>query len=199
MQAHRSRFVLHAVALAAAALLTSAAAAGQTRPSGLPGDAGRRDAGHDGARDNGGLSIGTYGNELTRTPLSGNTRIPAAPSKAETQGGLQLGPSGRWWDNKEFARHVGLNSYQQHRMDDVFGANKDNLMKLYKNLQGEESRLRKLTRNGGVDENLIFQQIDRVTTARGELEKANAHMLLQIRKELTPDQTAKLDEQHPPE
>jgi Spy/CpxP family protein refolding chaperone len=111
----------------------------------------------------------------------------------ESRGGLRLGPPGRWWDDKTVARTVGLDSRQQHRMDDVFNANRDNLLTLYKNLQREEAQLEKTTRSRELDENQIFQQIDRVTQARGELEKATAHTLLLIRKEMTPDQTAKLD------
>jgi len=105
-----------------------------------------------------------------------------------------LGPPARWWDNKDYARSIGINTLQQRRMDDVFTANRDNLMKLSKSLQHEESQLHKLTRNGALDENQIFQQIDRVTMARGDLEKAYAHMLLQIRKEMTPEQAARLDD-----
>ncbi len=79
-------------------------------------------------------------------------------------------------------------------MDDVFGANRENLLKLYKNLQQEESGLAKTIRAKDLDEGQIFQQIDRVTEARAELEKAQVHMSLQIRKELTTEQSAKLDE-----
>jgi Spy/CpxP family protein refolding chaperone len=92
------------------------------------------------------------------------------------------------------ARSLGLDSKQQKRMDDVFGGNRDNLVKLYKNLQHEESELEKMSRSRELDENQIFQQIDRVTLARGEAEKAYAHMLLQLRKELTPDQTSRLND-----
>ncbi|RXH55906.1 hypothetical protein GRAN_2763 [Granulicella sibirica] len=116
------------------------------------------------------------------------------PTSSTMRGGLQLGPPGRWWDDPQFAHSLGIDSNQQHRMDDVFGANKGTLVKLYKNLQHEESKLEKSTRGKNLDENEIFQQIDRVTQARGELEKANAHMLLQIRKEMTPQQAALLDE-----
>ena len=38
------------------------------------------------------------------------------------------------------------------------------------------------------DEGQILSQIDRVAQARAELEKANARMLLGIRKQLTPEQ-----------
>jgi hypothetical protein len=124
--------------------------------------------------------------------MGNNTRLP--PSTSHSTGGLQLGPPVRWWDNKEYARTIGINSIQQRHMDDVFTANRDNLMRLDRGLQHEESQLKKLTRSQTLDENLIYQQIDRVTMARGELEKAYAHMLLQIRKEMTPDQTQKLDD-----
>ena len=113
------------------------------------------------------------------------------------RGGLQLGPPGRWWDDKNFAKSVGLDSLQQHRMDDVFSANKGNLVKLYKNLQHEESQLGKIVRGKDLIESQIFDQIDRVAQARGELEKANAHMLLEIRKEMSPEQAAKLDDHRP--
>ena len=107
--------------------------------------------------------------------------------------GLRLAPPGRWWDDSSIAKDLRLDSRQQHRMDDVFGANRDNLLKLYKNLQQEESSLAKTIRAKDLDEGQIFQQIDRVTEARAELEKAEVHVSLQIRKELTPEQSAKLD------
>jgi hypothetical protein len=127
--------------------------------------------------------------------LTGNdTRLPPRPSAEQSTGSPEFGPPARWWDNKEYVRTIGLNSLQQRRMDDVFAANRENLARLYKNLQHEESQLKKLTRSQTLDENLIYQQIDRVTMARGELEKGYAHMPLQIRKEMTPEQTAKLDD-----
>ena len=153
------------------------------------GAQGRGPGGDHGGGDRGGFSIG-----LGRNPMPNTARIPAPSSRGESSAGLQLGPPGRWWDNKTLAHSVGLNTLQQQRMDDVFSANRDNLMTLYKNLQHEESQLKKMTRSQTLDENKIFQQIDRVTMARGDLSKAYAHMELQIRKEMTPEQTAKLDE-----
>jgi Spy/CpxP family protein refolding chaperone len=128
-----------------------------------------------------------------------NHATPVRPTPpGEDRGGLQLGPPGRWWDNKDIARTIGLNSLQQKHMDELFTANRELLLKAYTNLQHEESQLEKITRAHELDENQIFQQIDRVTAARGDLEKATAHMQLQIRKELTADQVAKLDELRPP-
>jgi Spy/CpxP family protein refolding chaperone len=170
-----------AIVLTAAIALLGVSAGAQGRG---PGE-------HGGDRGGFGLSMG-HGSLSGTT--SSPTRVPAISPGGESAAGLQLGPPGRWWDNKDFAHTVGLNTVQQHRMDDVFSANRDNLMKLYKSLQHEESQLKKMTRSQSLDENQIFQQIDRVTLARGELSKAYAHMELQIRKEMTAEQTAKLDE-----
>ena len=129
-------------------------------------------------------------------PGNGRNSEPGMSNSRSNEGGSSglLGPSGRWWDDKDFARNLGIDSKQQHRMDEVFSGNRGTLVQLYKNFQHEQEQLSKLVRGKELDETQIFAQIDRVTQARGELEKANAHMLLQIRKEMTPEQTAKLNE-----
>ena len=134
----------------------------------------------------------------------GDMRGPMGPpperdTQGTMRGGLQLGPTGLWWHSSRAAHILGINSDQQHRMDDVFNAHKDNLANLYKNLQHEESQLEKVTRVKNPDEATIFAQIDRVTQARGDLEKANAHYLLELRKQMTPDQIDHLDEFRPEE
>ena len=152
---------------------------------------------------------GMSGGGMSHGPFGGGASMPNAHGAPTTSGGggkspestthsaLQLGPTGRWWDDKDFARSVGIDSAQQHRMDDVFNANKGNLVSLYKNLQHEESELGRLVRGKELVESQIFEQIDRVTQARGELEKASAHYLLQIRKEMTPEQASRLDDHRP--
>lgn len=134
---------------------------------------------------------GAFGRSSMPSPR--NTTIGRNSPDSRTSG-LLLAPPSRWWDDSSIAKELRLDSRQQHRMDDVFGANRDNLLKLYKGLQQEETTLFKTIRAKDLDEGQIFQQIDRVTEARAELEKAEVHMSLQIRKELTPEQTAKLDE-----
>ena len=173
------RTVLTAAAIACLAIPASAQGRG---PGGPPGGG------------MGGFGGGMGGGN--RPNITGVTRSPG-PYSTENQGHLQLGPPGRWWDDKQLAHAVGLDPRQQKRMDDVFGGNRDNLVKLYKNLQHEESQLEKLTRSRELDENQIFQQIDRVTQARGEAEKAYAHVMMQIRKEMTPEQAAKLNDYLP--
>lgn len=179
------------LAVALGPLSTSALAQGHGREQqgGAPGGMGQRSG------DNApkGQIDGGYGRNL----MNNTTKPTAPPVLTENTSGLQLGPPGRWWDNKDFARTIGLNSLQQRHMDDVFGASRDTLVKLNKSLLHEEAQLEKITRSHELDENQIFQQIDRVTAARGDLEKAYAHMQLQIRKEMTQQQVGKMDELMP--
>jgi Spy/CpxP family protein refolding chaperone len=115
------------------------------------------------------------------------------------RGGLQLGPPGRWWDDKTFAKTLGLTKDQQKRMDTVFNANKGPILESYKALQKEESSLQKLTREKKLDEARIFAGIDAVAQARATLEKANAHMLLLVRQEMDEEQNARMEKyQEPP-
>src|ERR1700743_1913870 len=47
------------------------------------------------------------------------------------RGGLQLGPPGRWWDDKHFAKDLKLRPDQQRRMDSIFEQNRPALLKRY--------------------------------------------------------------------
>src|ERR1700760_1388692 len=40
------------------------------------------------------------------------------------RGGLQFGPSGRWWDDKHFVKSLHITPEQKKRMDTVFDANR---------------------------------------------------------------------------
>jgi len=109
------------------------------------------------------------------------------------RGGLQLTPPGRWWDEKRVVKHLALSSDQQRKMDEIFEANKPKLQALFTNLQAEEAHLANLTSAERQDESKVFAAIDRVTQAHGQLEKAEAHIQLQIRQQLDADQIAQLD------
>jgi Spy/CpxP family protein refolding chaperone len=122
---------------------------------------------------------------------------PGDGPQSTMRGGLQLGPPGRWWDDKEFAQALGLSAAQARKMDEIFRANRETLLGLYYSLKQEELTLERLTTGSHLQEEQIFQQIDTVTKARAALEKANAHMLLEIRKQMTEEQTERLDEHRP--
>jgi protein CpxP len=102
------------------------------------------------------------------------------------------GPTGRWWDDPEMARKVGLSADQQKKMDDILQQNRLKLIDLNASLRREEAVLEPLVRTGQLDDSRILPQIDRVAQARAELEKANGRLLIGLRHVLTADQWQKL-------
>jgi len=172
------------VTLGLALFLPSAALA---QRAGSPGmRMGPRAMGMPGARgvtDNSGRNPGTgrFGGAL------------GAHSPSQPRTGLQLGLGGRWWDDHHTMRKLKISPDQQQRMDAIFEANKPALLNLYTKFQQQESSLASLSHAGLQDESKVFAAIDRVSQARSDLEKENAHMLLQIRQQLNPQQLQALD------
>ena len=123
----------------------------------------------------------------------GGPRGPRGPA-----GALRLGPPGRWWDDPEFIKKLGLSDDQQKKMDDIFNSGRLNLIDLFAAVQKEEAIMEPLVAADPPDENKLLAQIDRVAQARAELEKANARMLLGIRRQLTHEQWLKLKAERPP-
>ncbi len=112
---------------------------------------------------------------------------------------LHTGVPGRWWNNPEMARKLGLSADQQKKMDDIFQQDRLRLIDLNASLQKEETIMEPLMEADQPDEGKILAQIDRVAQARAELEKADARMLLGIRRTLTADQWKKLQAEGPGE
>jgi Spy/CpxP family protein refolding chaperone len=110
---------------------------------------------------------------------------------------LMTGLPGRWWGNPEMARRFGLSADQVKRMDDIFQQFRLQLIDLNANLQKQELILEPLVSADQPEESRILAQIDKVVQARAELEKANAHMLLGVRRVLTQEQWQKLKAQAP--
>ena len=107
------------------------------------------------------------------------------------------GPGGKWWHDPGMAQKLALQPDQQKKMDDIFQQHRLKLIDLTATLQKEETIMEPLVGAEQPDEAKILAQIDRVAQARAELEKANARMLLGIRRTLTQDQWKKLKEEHP--
>jgi Spy/CpxP family protein refolding chaperone len=104
---------------------------------------------------------------------------------------------GRWWKNPQMVEKLGVNSDQQKKMDDIFQQHRLRLIDLHASVQREEVTLEPLMAADQPDEAKIVAQIDKVAQARAELEKANARMLLGIRRILTPEQWKKLQAERP--
>jgi Spy/CpxP family protein refolding chaperone len=108
--------------------------------------------------------------------------------------GLQLGPAGqRWWDDRGYVKNLKLRPEQQARMDAIFEQNRTALVSHFESVQQAEAQLNELASTPEPDEGALFAQIDRVEQARADLEKANTHLLLQLRKEMDPEQIQKLE------
>lgn len=158
-------------------------------PGRMPGGGMPRGINPDGGMGNGGVFPHPGGGPPP------NVREGAGGGNVSTmRGGLQLGPPGRWWDDKHFAKQLRLSTDQQHRMDSIFEQNRGVLLKRFEELQQEEGRMEELTHARTLDENALFAQIDRVAQARADLEKANTHLLFQIRNEMDAEQITRLED-----
>jgi Spy/CpxP family protein refolding chaperone len=112
---------------------------------------------------------------------------------SENRVGLQLGPPGRWWDDRGFAKSLKLRPDQQQRMDTIFEQNRSALVSSYEGVLQAQAQMATLSKSPSPDESAIFAQIDRVAQARAEMEKVNTHLLLQLRKEMDADQIKRLE------
>lgn len=103
----------------------------------------------------------------------------------------EMGPGGqfgRWWNNPRLVEKFKLTEQQRKTMDDIYEQHRLKLVDLHANLEKAELEMEPLIGQDQPDETRILSQIDKIAQARAELEKANARMLLDIRKQLTPDQ-----------
>jgi Spy/CpxP family protein refolding chaperone len=107
----------------------------------------------------------------------------------------RLGLQGRWWDDQHTASSIHLRPEQQQRMDKIFETNKPALAAALTRLQKQESGLNAMSRKDLQDEDKVYAAIDGVANARAELARQNTRLLLMIRHELDPQQTAALDKQ----
>jgi Spy/CpxP family protein refolding chaperone len=142
----------------------------------------------------GGMHSGDMGGGFSRSP---NVRSDMnRNNSARMHGGLQVGPPGRWWDDKHFAKQLKLTDDQQRHMDVIFEQNRPALLKRYESLEQEEQHMEAMTHAKTLDETALFAQIDRIELARADLGKATLHYQVQIRNELDQDQIARLEDQH---
>jgi periplasmic protein CpxP/Spy len=98
------------------------------------------------------------------------------------------GAMGRWWDNPRLAAQLKLTPDQQKTMDAILYDHREKLIDLQANLEKAELAMQPLLSADQPNETAIDAQIDKVVTARADLERANARFLLALRMKLTPDQ-----------
>jgi Spy/CpxP family protein refolding chaperone len=118
--------------------------------------------------------------------------MDASTTQASLQSGLQLGPPERWWDEKKFRKMLELTPDQQRQLDAIFNANKSSILQHYQAVLDEQQRMEQLSKRMPLDEAAVDAEIDRLSAARAELEKANAHLLLTLRQGLDAKQIERL-------
>ena len=173
--------------LSAASTLAVAQYQGKNPPLPQPPQGGQQMGGNYGSSQQSGQSSHSEAHSAKATS-SGST--------AAGHNSYQLGPVGRWWDDKSVAQSIGLSKEQQIHMDALFNANRTSILDSYKTFLAEQEKLNKLTRASNTDQASIFAAIDAVSKARTNLQKATAQMMLQIRQQLTASQLAKLDKMY---
>ena len=131
-----------------------------------------------------------------QAPRLVGTAQPAQPNKPPLERALGV-PGGRWWTRPEMAQKLGLSPDQTKKIDDTFQQYRLKLIDLDAAVRKEEVIMEPLVAAEQPDEAKIVAQIDKVAAARAELEKANARMLLGIRRLLTPEQWNKLKSEPP--
>ncbi|WP_263358020.1 Spy/CpxP family protein refolding chaperone [Acidicapsa ligni] len=103
------------------------------------------------------------------------------------------GDHGRWWNEPRAIEKLKLTDAQRKSMDDIYQQHRLKLVDLHATLEKEELMMEPLIRADQPDEAKVLAEIDKIAQARAELEKANARMLLGLRRQLTPEQWKQLE------
>jgi Spy/CpxP family protein refolding chaperone len=117
-------------------------------------------------------------------------------------GGERMGtpmgfPFGAWWKDPDMAQKLSLTDDQSQKIEATFQNFRLQLIDLHANLEKQEAMLQPLVDVDQPDESKVMAQVDKVAQARASLEKANAQMMLAIRRVLSPEQWKKLQERSP--
>jgi Spy/CpxP family protein refolding chaperone len=168
------------VTLAAVVLVLPGLAAGQAvpQPTGLEGNVGPP------------ADLFAQGPDR---PILGEMRpgdpVPPGPPPP----GRMMGPGpGMWWRDSQAALRLALSEGQVARIEQTYLEHRLRLADLRANLEKQELSLQPLLDVEQPDEVKVAAQIDRITAARGRLEKEHALMLLDIRRVLSTDQWKRL-------
>jgi hypothetical protein len=167
-------------------------------PPGTGGPGGPGGPGHPGGPGNPGSSNNRDGSRQDgqrRSPVD-SRQLPNRAEQnrgAQSRNALQLGPQGRWWDDRSVVANIGINRQQQKKMDSIFDSHRPAIVNSYKTFLKAQENLQNVNKAAHPDQAKVFAAIDAVNQARADLQKAASAMLLQIRGEMSPDQIEKLE------
>jgi TonB family protein len=99
---------------------------------------------------------------------------------------------GKWWKNSQIVKQLQLKESQVAQIEQIFMSHQDKLVSAKVELEKRELQLKILMQADPMQEVQAQKAIEQVAMARAELEKANAFMMLSIRKNLSKEQWNKL-------
>jgi len=104
--------------------------------------------------------------------------------------------NGQFWNNPNLVKQLNLTDDQRKAMDGILQDHRMKLIDLQAALSKAELEMVPLMKADTPDRAAIEAQIDKVVSARADLEKANSLFLLDIRMQLKPDQWKQLQTMH---
>ena len=96
----------------------------------------------------------------------------------------------KWWTSESYKRDLGLTPEQSRKLEDIFQAAAPTLRTQRKALDDAEAQFEKLVPQA--EDKVVIDQINRVVTARADLNRSHSIMLFRMRRVLTPEQWTKL-------
>lgn len=104
--------------------------------------------------------------------------------------------NGQFWNNPDVVKQLSLSDDQRKAMDGILQDHRMKLIDMQATLRKAEISMIPLMKADTPDRAAIEAQIDKVVSARADLEKANARFLLDVRMQLKPDQWKQLQAMH---
>ena len=101
-------------------------------------------------------------------------------------------PDGKWWKRPRFAAEIHLTPEQSRDIEKIFVQARTRLIDLKADLEKKQLTLQSSMDDRTVDRKAVERQIEAVETARAELQKARALMILDMKQVLKPEQWERL-------
>ena len=96
----------------------------------------------------------------------------------------------KWWTSETYKRELGLTPDQSRKLEEYFQAAAPTLRTQRKALEDAEAQLEKIVTQA--EEKVVIEQINRVVSARADLNRSHSIMWFRMRRVLTPEQWVKL-------
>jgi Spy/CpxP family protein refolding chaperone len=101
-------------------------------------------------------------------------------------------PEGKWWKRPRLAAEINLTADQSRDIDKIFVQARARLIDLKADLEKKQLSLQTSMEDRGAERKTVEKQIEAVETARAELQKARALMVLDMKQVLKPEQWERL-------